>query len=219
MKKILLIALSVITIPAFATYPVTNNNQTYHNNNVDVDTNVKATAIGTGIAGASSESTSISGSTSTSSTGNNSANVSGGNTQFNQVRQTPFAYSPGMASSFSQDNCNNSASLGVSAGFGAIGGGMPIASDDCNRRLDAKLWASFGQNRIACERMAQSEENKEAMKAAGVDCAKLTTTTVPVAAIQPVSASNVPSNAQWDRMEMLREAQFNAIMAKKNLKK
>ena len=73
--------------------------------------------------------------------GNSYTNVSGvGNTSINTPRQTPLAYSPGMAMSFSQQNCANSVSLGVSAPFGAIGGGVPIDSDECNRRADSVRW-------------------------------------------------------------------------------
>jgi len=117
--------------------------------------------------------------------GGNSQNVNGGNantqsTTYNQVRQTPFAYSPGLANSFSQENCANSASVGVSAGFGAIGGGVPVDNDGCNRRRDALIWAGFGQNRVACEVMAGDDNNLQAMQRAGVTCASLTTTPSPV---------------------------------------
>jgi len=146
---------------------------------------------------------------------------SGGNTlstSYNQVRQTPFAYSPGLAASFSQDNCANSASLGVSAGFGAIGGGAPVESDACNRRKDVALWLATGQNRIACERMTDDEANSDAMKRAGLDCSKLTAQPVAAVVSQPVRASNVPNDDQWAKMDMQRDIMINQVMAKRHNK-
>ena len=104
-----------------------------------------------------------------------------------QVRQTPMAWAPNMAMSASQENCNNSASLGVSAGFGAISGGVPINDNDCTRRRDAILWANLGQMRIACERMAQDDGNKAAMKSAGVTCGSITPVAAIVAPLSPIS--------------------------------
>lgn len=156
-----------------------NSNKNYLNQNQYQKQLQNQTAIGKASATATANSSSTSGASISGMNGNGGqSNVTTGDvsTSFNstQVRQTPFAYSPGLSSSFSQENCANSASVGVSAGFGAIGGGVPIQSDDCNRRRDAQMWAAFGQNRIACERMAQSPENQEAMRKAGVDCAYLT---------------------------------------------
>lgn len=120
-------------------------------------------------------------------------NVSVRGSTYNQVRQTPFAYSPGMSSSFSQENCANSASVGVSAGFGAIGGGVPVESDGCNRRRDVQLWLATQQNRVACERMIQDEDNAKALKAAGLDCKRITAQEV-VMVIAPSTQSTPASD-------------------------
>lgn len=119
------------------------------------------------------------------------------NNQVRQHRIVPFAFSPGMAMSFSQDNCSNSASLGVSTGIFGVSGGVPIGSDDCNRRKDVQMWLATQQPRIACERMIQSEENAAAMKAAGLDCSRLTAAVV--APVVVPSNLNVPSPATYDQ--------------------
>jgi hypothetical protein len=132
----------------------------------------------------------------------------GNSTTFNQVQQTPFAYAPGLAQSFSQDNCANTASLGVSAGFGAISGGAPVESDSCNRRKDVTLWLVTGQNRIACERMTDDDANMEAMKRAGMDCKTLTEVKPPI---------NVPANRDltvYDKMDYVADRQIQFINKK-----
>ena len=130
----------------------------------------------------------------------------------NQVHQVPMAWSPNMAMSASQENCNNSASLGVSAGFGAISGGVPINDDDCTRRRDAILWANLGQMRIACERMIQDSGNADAMQAAGATCASLTAVQVAPLVVAP-STLKVPPAAYWDKMDKIADAQINRIHA------
>jgi hypothetical protein len=132
----------------------------------------------------------------------------GNSVQFNQVQQTPFAYAPGLAQSFSQDNCANTASVGVSAGFGAISGGAPVESDSCNRRKDVTLWLVTGQNRIACERMTDDDANMDAMKRAGMDCKTLTEIKPPV---------NVPVNRDltvYDKMDYVADKQIQFINKK-----
>ena len=112
-----------------------------------------------------------------------------------------MAWSPNRAMSNSQENCNNSATFGASAGFGAVSGGVPINDDDCTRRRDAIMWANLGQMRIACERMKQDENNADAMQAAGATCASLTTTlaTAPVfTTVKPVVVKPTTFNkGQW----------------------
>jgi len=132
----------------------------------------------------------------------------GNRTTFNQVQQTPFAYAPGLAQSFSQDNCANTASIGVSAGFGAISGGAPVESDSCNRRKDVALWLVVGQNRIACERFTDDDKNKDAMKAAGMDCKALTEIKLPV---------QLPVNrglTVYDKMDAIADKQIQFINKK-----
>lgn len=144
------------------------------------------------------------------STGATNVNTGAVNVVHHQVRQTPMAWSPGLAMSMSQENCNNSASLGVSAGFGAISGGVPINDNDCTRRRDAILWANLGQMRIACERMVQDEGNLDAMRAAGTNCAELTKPVVAPAVFAP-SALNVPPNDYWDKLSKVADAQLDAL--------
>jgi hypothetical protein len=98
--------------------------------------------------------------------------------QQNQVRQTPMAFAPNMVPSYSQSSCASSASVGISTPFGAIGGGIPIDGDNCDRRLDSAYYQSAGLGRVACERMRQHERNDEAMKAAGMTCADAVKTIV-----------------------------------------
>lgn len=151
------------------------------------------------------------------STGATNVNTGAVNVVHQQVRQTPMAWSPGLAMSMSQENCNNSASLGVSAGFGAISGGVPINDNDCTRRRDAILWANLGQMRIACERMIQDSGNLDAMRAAGTNCAELTKPVVAPAVVAP-SALNVPPNSYWARLDEIAKYQLDAIY-KKNMSK
>lgn len=132
-------------------------------------------------------------------------------TTFNQVRQhrvVPFAFAPGLAMSFSQDNCANSASIGVSTGIFGASGGMPINNDACNRRKDVQMWLAVQQPRIACERMIQGEENLAAMRKAGLTCEQLTTA-APVAIIP--SVLNVPPNSYWDKLDKVADAQISRI--------
>lgn len=134
---------------------------------------------------------------------------SGGNvlsSTYNQVKQAPMAWSPNMAMSYSSDNCNNSATFGASAGFGAISGGAPINDDDCTRRRDATLWANLGQMRIACERMRMDEDNAAAMQKAGLTCASITQpVSTPVAVVKPVP---VQPQVDWDAMAKQRDKAF-----------
>ena len=136
---------------------------------------------------------------------------------YHQVRQTPMAWSPNMAMSASQENCNNSASLGVSAGFGAVSGGVPINDNDCTRRRDAILWANLGQMRIACERMVQDSDNASAMKAAGTNCSTLTSLAIAPAVTVP-SALNVPSSEYWDKLDRIANHQVYQMYKQRMLK-
>ena len=122
-------------------------------------------------------------------------------------KNAPMAWSPNMAMSMSQENCNNSATIGVSGVIGGVSGGVPINDDDCTRRRDAILWANLGQMRIACERMTQDASNEEAMKSAGVDCSTITSsaTIVPLSRLLPSpvaqnTANRLDSLAETDRI-------------------
>jgi len=180
LKTLSLFSLLLITNICFATNPVNNYNS---NAGANAGANSSATGVGVGTATIKSnigqkQLLQFTNGNFTAPTGNGTSKViTSASYVSNYPKQTPFAYSPGIAQSFSQDNCANSASLGVSAGFGAVSGGAPVESDACNRRKDVALWLATGQNRIACERMIQDEENLEAMKKAGLDCDKLTKVT------------------------------------------
>jgi hypothetical protein len=95
-----------------------------------------------------------------------------------QVRQAPIAFAPNMVPSYSQANCANSGSIGISTPFGAIAGGLPVDNDNCDRRLDSAYYQTSGLPRVACERMRQFDKNAEAMEAAGATCAEVTKTVV-----------------------------------------
>jgi len=150
----------------------------------------------------------VSGATGTGTGGTAQAEAgSGGNvlsSTYNQVKQAPMAWSPNMAMSYSSDNCNNSATFGMSAGFGAFSGGAPINDDDCTRRRDATLWANLGQMRVACERMLMDEDNAAAMQKAGLTCASITQpVSTPVAVVKPVQPQ-----VDWDAMAKQRDKAF-----------
>lgn len=55
------------------------------------------------------------------------------------VKTNPGIAAPGLAQAFSQFNCANSASGGVSGGFIGIVGGGPVESDQCNGRANSSL--------------------------------------------------------------------------------
>lgn len=94
----------------------------------------------------------------------------------NVPKSFAMAWSPNVAMSMSQENCNNSVSMGVSGpGIGAISAGVPITDDECNRRRDVIQMMNLGLPRVACYRMAQGEGNSEAMKAAGFSCDSVAT--------------------------------------------
>jgi hypothetical protein len=94
-----------------------------------------------------------------------------GNTNNSFPRQTPIAYAPGLSTSFSQQNCTSSASIGISAPFGAIGGGVPISDDNCDRRADSIRWQELQAIAVSCNRMViDSDKNMEALKASGLTC-------------------------------------------------
>jgi hypothetical protein len=157
----------------------------------------------------SGDSSAVSGD-STSSSGDSTSSSGGSSVTVNQriPRQAPMAWAPGLAAGFSQFNCGNSASIGVSSPFGAIAGGMPIVGDDCVRLHDVVMLMSLQQNRIACERMMQHEGNAAAMKAAGTNCEELTTpVVVPVANHE----ERHPSADYWRNQERLLDARINAI--------
>jgi len=128
-----------------------------------------------------------------------------------------MAWAPGLAAGFSQFNCGNSASVGVSSPFGAIAGGMPIVGDDCVRLHDVVMLMSLQQNRIACERMMQHEGNAAAMKAAGTTCEELT---APVAVVVPVTnyEERHPSADYWRNQERLLNDRLNAMQYTNSIK-
>jgi hypothetical protein len=139
-------------------------------------------------------------------------NVNAGNSSYNVPRQTPFAYSPGMAMSFSQQNCTSSASVGISAPFGAIGGGVPITSEGCERRLDTLMWQQGGLPRVACNRMTlESGANMDALKASGMACNEIdkVSVAVPTNAVVPVAT---PALDKYDNE--LRDRNFREKMGK-----
>lgn len=148
------------------------------------------------------------------------AEGSGGNvlsSTYNQVKQAPMAWSPNMAMSMSPENCSNSVTFGASAGFGAISAGAPMDSDACNRRMDARMWVSLGQIRVACERMKKDDENAAALQAAGMTCASVTQSIQPVT--QPISQpviQTVPDN--WAEAAKRRDAQLSLMQQRMKVK-
>lgn len=119
----------------------------------------------------------------------------------NVPKSFAMAWSPNVAMSMSQENCNNSVSMGVSGpGIGAISAGVPITDDECNRRRDVIQMMNLGLPRVACYRMAQGEGNSEAMKAAGFSCDSVST----VSAQEPVAVGvvTVPSTTQHLQTEL-----------------
>jgi hypothetical protein len=149
-------------------------------------------------------------------TGNTQVRTGAVNVIQNQVRQhriVPLAFAPSMGMSMSQDNCSNGASLGVSTGIFGVSGGVPIGSDDCNRRKDVAMWMTLQQEGIACQRMIQSDENAEAMKKAGLTCEMLVNATTPYAPAP--SILNVPKNDYWDKQDAIANARLNEIFKTK----
>lgn len=144
-----------------------------------------------------------------------SVNVTGnGNNVYRQVRQAPFAYSPGLVGSYSQFNCANSVSVGVSTPFGAAGVGVSDESDDCNRRSDSVRWQELGMAPTACQRMLiESEENQEAMKASGLNCNELKGVAV-AAPVPPAVANHVETPALDDYDRKKRDQLFEEKMLK-----
>jgi|WetSurMetagenome_2_1015567.scaffolds.fasta_scaffold00310_5 hypothetical protein len=222
MKKLLTIIL-LLPITAFATgrgYETSGSSTQNANLSAFQSTTVKSSTNSTAISGSmatggSAYSNSQGGRGGSASVNNSVRGGDGGfavnegnSVRFNQVQQTPFAYAPGLAQSFSQDNCANTASVGVSAGFGALAAGAPVESDSCNRRKDVTLWLVTGQNRIACERMTDDNANMEAMKRAGMDCKTLTEIKPPV---------NVPVNRDltvYDKMDYVADKQIQYLNKK-----
>jgi hypothetical protein len=209
---------------AFRNNPVQSNNQLNSNNQWNYSQqeitnnnlrNVSGTSEsynGTQSGDITNDVSSVSGADSNSmaSAGSSSVNI-------NQSipRQAPMAWAPGLAAGFSQFNCGNSASIGVSSPFGAIAGGMPIVGDDCVRLHDVVMLMSLQQNRIACERMMQHPGNADAMRAAGTTCEELT---APVAVPVANYAERHPSADYWRNQERLLDARINAIHYENSIK-
>jgi fructose-1,6-bisphosphatase/inositol monophosphatase family enzyme len=136
---------------------------------------------------------------STQTSANNGGNVS--STIYTQPKQTPMAWSPNLAMSMSPENCSNSVSFGASAGFGAIGGGAPMDSDACNRRMDTRMWVALGQPKVACERMKQDEDNLKAMRLANINCASFSVVNVAENTVDIIP----PPKMDWDMLARQRD--------------
>jgi len=91
-----------------------------------------------------------------------------GGDNFNYPRQTPMAYAP---SSYSANPCAMPQSAGGSGAPFGFSVGITLESDACNSRADSIRWQEMNMPKVACNRMlVDSDENKEALKMAGVTC-------------------------------------------------
>jgi hypothetical protein len=136
----------------------------------------------------------------------------------NQVRQTPMAWSPAIAMSQSQENCNVSASLGVGSPTFSISGGIPIRDSDCNRRRDAIFWMNVRMNEVACNRMVQDPANKKALEDSGQTCHTATLAQTRSPMLVTPSTLNAPQNAYWDKQDKIADAQLSALYKQRMVK-
>ena len=110
-----------------------------------------------------------------------------GNTNFNNPRQTPMAYAPPV---YSANPCTKGYSAGGSGAPFGFSLGFQMSDDECNARADSIRWQELQMATVACHRMLiDSDENQEALKAAGIDCnaAKSVAVAMPTNQIIPVA--------------------------------
>lgn len=212
--------------------PSTGSNVT---NNLNANLHVKQDVSSLSQAEANANSNSIShGGSATAISGGSNSNVSGFNgngtsssstnttvnagSTFNQVRQTPFAYSPANAVGYNPFKCTDTASLGASAGFGAISGGMPINDESCRFFVKVDYLFRNGFVEEGCELLMTDEELADIFAKTHRECSKINKAVVVPVVNQPVSHSNVPSNDQWSKMDMQRDIMINEVMAKQRRK-
>jgi hypothetical protein len=132
-----------------------------------------AVGIGAALSGANSYSGANVAGANTNTSGASSASVgriiNQGST-YNQVQQVPFAYAPSTNVGSGKYRCNDGASLGVSSGFGAISGGLPVTDDLCQQLVMADWLADHNLMQEACEMMLMDERVAEVFKKTGRTC-------------------------------------------------
>lgn len=157
------------------------NANSYSNSRSNAYSNSSSLGIGTGGSAIASGSGGLA--TSTGQAGNNTLNggttstsVVTGGTNFNQVRQTPFAYSPAITLGYNPYKCKDSVSLGVSAGFGAIGGGMPVGDDTCELLVKADYLVTKGYTRESCLMLLKDPDMQDVFRQTGNACRAIVVT-------------------------------------------
>jgi hypothetical protein len=168
-----------------------NQNQNQHQSQHNSQKAFGGSGIGIGIAGAS--------------TGNVNASSS-----YNQVRQTPFAYAPSNAVGYNPFKCTDTASLGASAGFGAISGGMPINDATCKFFVKVDFLFRNGFVEEGCELLLTDDELAPIFLKTHRECSRISKSVQTAASVQ-AAPMNVPSNDYWDKASRKLDAQLKTL--------